>query len=214
MDDNFILHQNSARNVGILVQATSAVVAFNSVRGPTCAGGPCTAPFATGVYAMHLTPASDLRILANTFSAPVAAYGAGDAVPAIVEHDASSGSLTVGAVVDNVFGWETSPETPVLLVAVVDSGNLVDSPRGGTPFDETAVNTSKGTIIAAGNRPQSPLYCADGMHGDPAGPQKNAAADISDSALSTGVARSLSDIDDAPRPLPSDSGADVITACN
>src|SRR5262249_31094815 len=129
VDDNFIGQTSSSHNAGIVVQTTNAVIAFNSVHGPSCTTN-CSSAFATGVYAMLLTSANDVRVLANTFSAPEATYGDATATPAIIEHDNIVTTIALDAVIDNVFGWDTSVESPVLLVTFIATDTNLDSPRG------------------------------------------------------------------------------------
>ncbi len=166
IDDNLIALKSSFKNIGVLLQSTQATVALNSIRLAGCEVA-CTAPYAVGVYVMH-SEAFDNKLLGNAISV----YGPLDPAdrPAIVRHSSANGdaSPNVGTVNANLFGSEVGGNEAPFVCATGDSSTAVLLPVDMAPH-------ALGDVPGTGNVALAPLYCPDGIHGDPTGPQRGAA---------------------------------------
>ena len=195
VDDNFVMIRSSFKNIGVLLQSTQATVALNSIRlsgcDTLCTGG----GYAIGVYVMH-AQTLETKILGNALSVfTVAAPGS---IPAIVRHSSSFGDVDsdVGTVTGNVYGNEVDGTIGPFVAAAGDPSTNILLPTSMTAY--AAVD-----VAGAGNQELAPIYCADGIHSSPAGPQRGAAEVI---AQTFGV-----DIDGEQRSVTGlDAGADRI----
>ncbi len=166
LDDNFIATKRSFKNVGVLIQGTGATVALNSIRLAGCSGT-CTDPYAIGVYVMH-AEAVENRILGNAINV----YDTMNVLsrPAIVRHNRAAGGLlpNVGVIDGNIFGSDVEVLEPPFVAAIASDANTLLLPTDMVPY---LVSEVPGT----GNAATPALYCPDGIHGDPTGPQRDAA---------------------------------------
>ncbi len=212
IDDNFIRIAQSEANVGVLVYATPATIAFNNVRVATCTATACNDAWATAFYLMHPRPTDPVRILGNGFGVADGSFseGASEATPLVVEH-AMDVNVGVTAIVDNIHGRE-SPSGAIGLYTRFVNGNVAElrSPEGETPLTEAQLTSM--SVSTVGNVDSAPTHCGDGLHGDPMGPQAGIVRHITAGMLDVpnlrdldGEARTPADGDDA--------GADKLSLC-
>ena len=196
IDDNFIAAKSGFKNVGVLLQATQATVALNSMRLAGC-DATCTSPYAIGVYVMH-ADAFENEILGNA----VSVFSSLDISerPAIVRHSTPLGDTLpdVGRGDGNLYASEiVADEAPFVCATTSDSTAIL--------LPSTMTAYALADVPGTGNAAISALYCPDGIHGDPGGPQRGAAEVIN---TTFGV-----DIDGEQRDVQGlDAGADRIGA--
>lgn len=211
IDNNAISIAQSEANIGMLIYATPATVAFNNVRIASCSVPGCNNAWATAFYLMHPRRTSPVSLLGNAYSVLDDSFADGnpEGTPLVVEHAADT-NIGVAAVVDNVHGIEQAGSTAGLYTRFVET-NVGDlrSPEGETSLEESAL---AGVTSAQGNVSAAPVYCFDGIHGDPTGPQAGVVQHVSAAMIDV---QNLRDIDGEARTPGSgdDAGADKLNVC-